>query len=45
MVLKFVHDVNIIIESWKGAQGQGPTIDLVFYVSKIKVDANGSHAG
>ena len=44
IALKLVHDVNIIIKSWCGAQGQGPTIDLVFYVSAIKIDTYGYHA-
>ena len=25
-----VNDVYIVFKSWKGAQGQGPSIDLVF---------------
>ena len=41
--IKIVHDVNIVIKSWWGAQGQGPAINLVFYVSVIKIDADGSH--
>ena len=43
--IKIVHDVYIVFKSWWGAQGQGPTIDLVFYVSTIQVDANDSCAG
>ena len=35
------YDVNIFIWSWCGAQGKGPTMDLVFYVSAIKIDADG----
>ena len=42
--IKIVNDVNIIIKSWWGAQGQGPAIDVVFYVSKIKIDSYGSRA-
>ena len=29
------------MSSWCGAQGKGPTIDLAFYVSVIKIDADG----
>ena len=43
--IKIVHDVYIVFESWRGAQGQGPAIDLVFYVPTIKVDADGSRVG
>ena len=32
------------MESWKGAQGQGPAIDLEFYVSTSKIDAYGFSA-
>ena len=31
----------IVFKSWEGAQGQGPTIDLVLCVSVIKVDIGG----
>ena len=34
-------NVNSINKSWCGAQGKGPTMDLVFYVSAIKIYANG----
>ena len=40
MVLKIVHDVNIVIKPWRGAQGQGLAIDLVFCVLTIKIDVN-----
>ena len=30
--IKIVHDVITVIKSWRGAQGQGPAIDLVFCV-------------
>ena len=43
--IKIVHDAYIVFKSWRGAQGQGPAIDLVFYLSMIKVDVNGSHVG
>ena len=33
-------DVNSINKSWCGAQGKGPTMDLVFYVSVIKIAAD-----
>ena len=39
-----MQDVNIVIKSWPGAQGQGPTIDLVFCVSDIKIDVGGYSA-
>ena len=39
--IKIVHDVNIVIKSWQGAHGQGPTIDLVFCVSTIKIHSDG----
>ena len=39
--IEIVHDVYIVFESWKGAQGQGPAIDLVLCVSVIRIDANG----
>ena len=42
--IKIVHDVNIVIKSWRGAQGQGPTINLVFFVLEIKIDADGYSA-
>ena len=42
--IKIVHDVIIVIKSLWGAQGQGPTMDLAFYVSGIKIDTYGSHA-
>ena len=35
------YDVNSVNKSWCGAQGKGPTMDLVFYVSVIKIDADG----
>ena len=35
------YDVNNVNKSWCGAQGKGPTMDLVFYVLEIKIDANG----
>ena len=35
------YDVNIFIWSWCGAQGKGPTMDLVSYVSTIKIDIDG----
>ena len=38
--IKIVYYVNIVIKSWRGAQGQGPMIDLVFCVSAIKIDAD-----
>ena len=34
-----VHNVNIVLRSWHGAQGQGLAIDLVFCIYVIKVDA------
>ena len=42
--IKIVHDVYIVFESWKGAQGQGPAIDLVFCVSSIRVNVDGYSA-
>ena len=42
--IKIVHDVNIVIKSWRGAQGQGLTIDIALYVSAIKIGAYGSRA-
>ena len=42
--IKIVHDVNIVIKSWWGAQGQGPTMFLPFYVSTVKIDAYGYSA-
>ena len=42
--IEIVHDVQIVFKSWQGAQGQLPAIDLVFYVSMIKVDADGYSA-
>ena len=39
--IEIVHDVYIVCKSWKGAEGQGPAIDLVFCVSVIKVDTDG----
>ena len=33
---KIIHYVNIVVKSRQGAQGQGPAINLVFYVSEIK---------
>ena len=42
--IKIVNDIKIVIKSWWRAQGQGPSIDLAFYVSEIKIDAYGSHA-
>ena len=42
--IEIVHDVYIVFESWKGAQGQGPAIDLVLCVSMIKVDTDGDGA-
>ena len=41
---KIIHYVNIVVKSWKGAQGQGPAIDLVFYVSAIKDRLDGYSA-
>ena len=38
--IKIVHDVYIVFKSWKGAQGQGPAIDLVLCVSVIRVDTD-----
>ena len=38
------HDVNIFIWSWCGAQGKEPTIDLAFYVSRIKIYGDGIRA-
>ena len=43
--IEIVHHVYIVFKSWRGAQGQGHAIDLVFYVSAIKVDDDGSSAG
>ena len=31
----------MLTKSWCGDQGKGPTMDLVFYVSTIKIDTNG----
>ena len=42
--IKIVHDVYIVFKSWRGAQGQGPAIDLVFCVSVIKIDVDGYSA-
>ena len=42
--IEIVHDVYIVFKSWRGAQGQGATIDLVFCVSMIKIDADGYSA-
>ena len=39
-----MNDVNSVNKSWCGAQGKGPAMDLVFYVSEIKIDANGYRA-
>ena len=39
-----MYDVNSVIKSLCGAQGKGPTMDLVFYVSAIKIDADGFSA-
>ena len=39
-----IYDVNSVIKSWCVAQGKGPTMDLVFYVSEIKINADGSCA-
>ena len=44
MVLKIVHDVNIVIKLGRGSQGQGLAIDLVFCVSTIKIDVDGYSA-
>ena len=43
MVLK-LYMMYIVFKSWRGAQGQGPAIDLVFCVSVIKIDADGHSA-
>ena len=40
-------DNKQVNKSWCGAQRKGPTMDLLFYVSAIKIDADGlcaSHA-
>ena len=42
--IEIAHDVYIVRKSWKRAQGQGPTIDLVFCVQVIKVDTYGDSA-
>ena len=42
--IKIVYDVNSIIKSWWGAQGKGPTMDLEFYVSIVKINAYRYHA-
>ena len=42
--IEIVHDVYIVFKSWQGAEGQGPAIDLVFFVSVIKIDADGYSA-
>ena len=42
--IKIVHDVYIVVKLCRGAQGQGPAIDLVFCVSMIKVDVDGYSA-
>ena len=34
-------DNKQVNKSWCGAQGKGPTMDLLFYVSAIKIDADG----
>ena len=39
-----LNDVNNINKSWCGAEGKGPTMDLVFYVSAIKIDVDGYRA-
>ena len=39
-----MHDLNIVIKSWWGAQGQLPTIELALYVSAGKIDTYGSCA-
>ena len=39
-----MYDVNDANKSWFGAQGKGPTMDLAFYVSVIRIDADGYHA-
>ena len=43
--IQIIHDVYIVRKSWWGSQGQGPTIDLVFCVPAIKVDADGYSVG
>ena len=42
--IKNLHDVYIVFKSWWGAQDQGPSIDLVLFVSTIKVDGDGYSA-
>ena len=42
--IKIVNDVNIVIKLWWGAQGQGATMDLAFYVLTVKIDAGGYRA-